>query len=214
MMILGLTGSIGMGKSRATRTFARHGATIWDADAAVHRLMARGGAAVTAVTAEFPEARVQESGGAAVDRPILGKLVFQDKAALHRLESILHPMVRRAERRFLASAESRRCRLVGLDIPLLFETGGERRCDATAVVSAPAFVQRARVLARPDMTVSKYDAILARQLPDEEKRRRADFVIRTGLNKRNSEQAVRRIAEILSTRRGTHWPLSWPAQAS
>ena len=214
MMILGLTGSIGMGKSRATRTFARHGATIWDADAAVHRLMARGGAAVTAVTAEFPEARVEESGGAAVDRPILGKLVFQDKAALHRLESILHPMVRRAERRFLASAESHRCRLVVLDIPLLFETGGERRCDATAVVSAPAFVQRARVLARPNMTVSKYDAILARQLPDEEKRRRADFVIRTGLNKRNSEQAVRRIAEILSTRCGTHWPLSWPAQAS
>jgi dephospho-CoA kinase len=103
---------------------------------------------------------------------------------------------------------------VVLDIPLLFETGGEVRCDATAVVSAPAFVQRARVLARPGMTVSKYDAILARQLPDEEKRRRADFLIRTGLNKRVSEQAVRRIADILSTRRGTHWPLSWPVQAS
>ncbi len=214
MMILGLTGSIGMGKSRATRAFARHGATIWDADAAVHRLMARGGAAVTAVTAEFPESRVEESGGAAVDRLILGKFVFQDKAALCRLESILHPMVRRAERRFLATAESRRCRLVVLDSPLLFETGGERRCDATAVVSAPAFVQRARVLARPSMTVGKFYAILARQLPDEEKRRRADFIIRTGLNKRDSEQTVRRIAKIVSTRRGTHWPLSWPAQVS
>ena len=214
MMILGLTGSIGTGKSTATRAFARHGATIWDADAAVHRLMARGGAAVAAVTAAFPEARVEDGGGAAVDRPILGKLVFQDKAALRRLESILHPMVRRAERRFLAAAESRRCRLAVLDIPLLFETGGEARCDATAVVSAPEFVQRARVLARPNMTESKYDAILARQMPDEEKRRRADYVIHTGLNKRDSEQEVRRIAEILSTRRGTHWPLCWPAQAS
>lgn len=214
MMILGLTGSIGMGKSTATRAFARHGATIWDADAAVHRLMVRGGAAVTEVMAAFPEARIEDSGGAAVDRPILGKLVFQDKAALRRLESILHPMVRRAERRFLATAESRRCRLVVLDIPLLFETGGEARCDATAVVSAPEFVQRARVLARPNMTVSKYDAILARQMPDGEKRRRADFVIRTGLNKRDSEQAVQRIAKILTTRRGTHWPLCWPAKAS
>jgi len=214
MMILGLTGSIGMGKSTATRAFARHGATIWDADAAVHRLMARGGAAVTAVTAAFPEARVEDGGGAAVDRLILGKLVFQDKAALRRLESILHPMVRRAERRFLATAESRRYRLAVLDIPLLFETGGEARCDATAVVSAPEFVQRARVLARPNMTVSKYDAILARQMPDGEKRRRADFVIRTGLNRRDSEQAVRRLAEILSTRRGTHWPICWPAMAS
>ena len=214
MMILGLTGSIGMGKSRATRAFARQGATIWDADAAVHRLMACGGAAVTPVTAEFPESRVEESGSTAVDRAVLGKLVFQDKAALCRLESILHPFVRSAERRFLASVKSRRCRLVVLDFPLLFETGGEVRCDATAVVSAPAFVQRARVLARPNMTVSKYDAILARQLPDEEKCRRADFVIRTGLNKRVSEQAVRRIAEILSTRRGTHWPLSWPVYAS
>ena len=214
MMILGLTGSIGMGKSRAARAFARQGAMIWDADAAVHRLMACGGAAVTPVTAEFPESRVEENGSAAVDRTILGKLVFQEKAALCRLESILHPLVRSAERRFLASVESRRCRLVVLDIPLLFESGGERRCDATAAVSAPAFVQRARVLARPNMTVSKYEAILARQLPDEEKRRRADFVIRTGLNKRVSEEAVRRISKILSTRRGAHWPLSWPVKAS
>ncbi|MDA0229458.1 MAG: dephospho-CoA kinase [Proteobacteria bacterium] len=214
MMILGLTGSIGMGKSTATRAFARHGATIWDADAAVHRLMARGGAAVTAVTAAFPEARVEESGDVAVDRPTLGKLVFQDAVALRQLESILHPMVRRAERRFLATAKSRRCRLVVLDIPLLFETGGDARCDATAVVSAPEFVQRARVLARANMTVHKYDAILARQMSDGEKRRRADFVIRTGLNKRDSEQTIRRVADILVARRGTHWPLCWPATAS
>ncbi len=214
MMILGLTGSIGMGKSTATRAFARHGAVIWDADAEVHRLMAKGGAAVAAVTTAFPDARVEITGAAAVDRQILGKLVFQDATALRRLEEILHPMVRRAERRFLAAAERRRCRLAVLDIPLLFETGGEARCDATAVVSAPEFVQRARVLARPDMTKSKYHAILARQVPDWEKCRRADFVIQTGLNKRVSVRASRRIAEILSLRRGTHWPMCWPAMAN
>ena len=210
MMILGLTGSIGMGKSRATRAFARQGATIWDADAAVHRLMACGGAAVTPVTAEFPESRVEESGSTGVDRAVLGNLVFQDKAALCRLESILHPFVRSAERRFLASVESRRCRLVVLDIPLLFETGGEVRCDATAVVSAPAFVQRARVLARPGMTVSKYDAILARQLPDEEKRRRADFIVNTGLDRRQSLRQVLNIVTVARAMVGTHWPLRKP----
>ncbi|HIM44696.1 MAG TPA: dephospho-CoA kinase [Alphaproteobacteria bacterium] len=214
MMILGLTGSIGMGKSTATRAFARFGAAIWDADAEVHRLMAKGGAAVAAVTAAFPEARIEEGDGAAVDRQILGKSVFADKAQLRRLEAILHPMVRRAERRFLAAASRRRCRLAVLDIPLLFETGGEARCDATAVVSAPEFVQRARVLSRRGMTAEKYDAILARQMPDWEKCRRADFVIRTGLNKRDSERAARRIAEILAARRGTHWPICWPAMAS
>ena len=213
-MILGLTGSIGMGKSTATRAFARFGAAIWDADAEVHRLMAKGGEAVAAVTAAFPEARIEEGDGAAVDRQILGKSVFADKAQLRRLEAILHPMVRRAERRFLAAAERRRCRLAVLDIPLLFETGGEARCDATAVVSAPEFVQRARVLSRRGMTAEKYDAILARQMSDWEKCRRADFVIRTGLNKRNSARAARRIAEILAARRGTHWPICWPAMAS
>jgi dephospho-CoA kinase len=213
MMILGLTGSIGMGKSTATKEFARHGAMIWDADAEVHRLMAKGGAAVAAVTAAFPDARLEVEDGAAVDRRILSKLVFGDDAALHRLEAILHPMVRGAERRFLAAAERRRCRLTVLDIPLLFETGGEARCDATAVVSAPAFVQRARVMRRPGMTESKYDAILARQMPDWEKRRRADFVISTGLNKRVSARTARRVAEILAARRGTRWPICWPAMA-
>ncbi len=212
-MILGLTGSIGMGKSTATKEFARHGAMIWDADAEVHRLMAKGGAAVAVVTAAFPDARLEDENGAAVDRRILGKLVFGDDAALGQLEAILHPMVRRAERRYLAAAERRRCRLAVLDIPLLFETGGEARCDATAVVSAPDFIQRARVMRRPGMTQSKYDAILARQMPDREKCRRADFVISTGLNKRVSARTARRVAEILSARRGTHWPICWPAMA-
>ncbi len=211
MMILGLTGSIGMGKSTATKAFARHGAMIWDADAEVHRLMAKGGAAVAAVTTAFPEARLEDEDGAAVNRRILGKLVFHDAAALRRLEAILHPMVRHAERRYLAAAERRRCRLAVLDIPLFFETGGDACCDATATVSAPEFIQRARVLARPGMTKSKYDAILARQMPDWEKCRRADFVIQTGLNKRVSRNESRRIVDILALRRGTHWPICWPA---
>ncbi|MBT5778533.1 MAG: dephospho-CoA kinase [Rhodospirillaceae bacterium] len=212
MMILGLTGSIGMGKSTATRAFAAQGAMIWDADAEVHRLMAVGGAAVDAVAKAFPEALAGKTGGGAfIDRKILGQSIFEDGAGLSRLEAILHPLVRRGERRFLGTAERRRCRLAVLDIPLLFETGGEARCDATAVVSAPEFVQRARVLQRPNMTVSKFDAIVARQMPDWEKRRRADFIIPTGQDKRVSLRAVVSIAGILATRRGDHWPRCWPA---
>ncbi len=214
MMILGLTGSIGMGKSTATQTFARLGAAVWDADAEVHRLTGPGGAAVAAVTEAFPEARGEEDGAATVNRQALGKRVFGDAAALKQLENILHPLVRRAERRFLAAAESRRCRLAVLDIPLLFETGGETRCDATAVVSAPGFVQRARVLARPGMTESKLDGIMARQMPDREKRRRADFVIHTGLSKNYSARQSRQIFGLLAARRGRRWPICWPATPS
>lgn len=211
-MILGLTGSIGMGKSTATRAFAAHGAMIWDADAEVHRLMAEGGAAVAEVGAVFPPALIERaSGGAYIDRKVLGKSIFQDGAALRRLEAILHPLVRHGERRFLSIAEGQRCRLAVLDIPLLFETGGAARCDATAVVTAPAFVQRARVMRRANMTASKFDAIVARQMPDWEKRRRADFIIQTGQDKRESLRAVGEIARILATRRGDHWPRCWPA---
>lgn len=213
MMILGLTGSIGMGKSTATRAFATQGAMIWDADAEVHRLMAPGGAAVSAVAAAFPDALAEKTGGGAfIDRKILGQSIFQDSAGLSRLEAILHPLVRRGERRFLGTVERRRCRLVVLDIPLLFETGGDLRCDATAVVSAPEFVQRARVLQRPNMTADKFDAIVARQMPDWEKRRRADFIIPTGQDKRVSLRAIVSIAGILATRRGDHWPRCWPAK--
>ena len=214
MMILGLTGSIGMGKSTATRTFAHLGAAVWDADAEVHRLTGPGGAAVASVTEAFPDARGEQAGAAMVNRQALGKLVFGNAAALKRLEKILHPMVRRAERRFLAGAEGRGCRLAVLDIPLLFETGGEARCDATAVVSAPGFVQRARVLARPGMTENKLDGILARQMPDGEKRRRADFVIHTGLSRHESARQARRIFAILAARRGRRWPFCWPATPS
>jgi dephospho-CoA kinase len=188
MKILCLTGSVGMGKTTAARMLRRLGIPVHDADGEVHRLLGRGGAAVRAVDAAFPGVK----SGKAIDRAALGKVVFADKAALKRLEGILHPLVRRAERRFLAEARRQHRRLVVLDIPLLFETKGERRCDGIIVVSAPRSIQRARVLARPGMTKERLAAIEARQLPDREKRRRADIVIETGLGKRHSLAALRR----------------------
>jgi dephospho-CoA kinase len=189
--IIGLTGSIGMGKSTAAAMFRRLGIPVHDADAAVHRLLGKGGRGVGPVGAAFPG--VVRDG--AVDRAALGRRVFNDPAALRRLEAILHPLVRAATARFIARARSRRQDLVVLDIPLLFETGGEERCDAVVVVSAPAFVQRARVLARPGMTEARLAQILAQQTPDEEKRARADFVVETGLGKRYT---LCRIAETVS----------------
>ena len=188
MKILCLTGSVGMGKTTAARMLRRLGIPVHDADGEVHRLLGRGGAAVRAVDAAFPGVK----SGKAIDRAVLGKIVFADKTALKRLEAILHPLVRQAERRFLAEARREHRRLVVLDIPLLFETKGERRCDGVIVVSAPRSIQRARVLARPGMTKERLAAIEARQMPDREKRRRADIVIETGLGKRHSLAALRR----------------------
>ncbi len=188
MKVLCLTGSVGMGKTTAARMLRRLGVPVHDADAEVHRLLGPGGAAVKAVEAAFPGVR----SGRAIDRALLGRLVFADPAALKRLEGILHPLVRRAERRFLAEARRERRRLVVLDIPLLYETKGERRCDGVIVVSAPRAIQRARVLARPGMTPERLAAIEARQMPDRQKRRRADIVIETGLGKRHSLQRLRR----------------------
>lgn len=183
-----------MGKSEAARAFARLGVALFEADRAVHGLLARGGSAVTAVAAAFPDV----AGGGGINRALLGERVFGDAAALAVLENILHPLVRRAERRFVAMARRRRAALVVLDIPLLFENGGERRCDLTAVVTAPAFVQRARVLRRPGMSEARYRAILARQMPDSEKRRRASFVIPTGAGRRFSLRRIERIVTMLS----------------
>jgi dephospho-CoA kinase len=202
MVILGLTGSIGMGKSFAARVFRLLGVPVHDADAAVHRLLGRGGAAVAAVDAAFPG--VVRDG--VVDRPKLGERVFQDAAALARLETILHPIVRRATLAWLQYQSRHRRPLVVLDIPLLFETGGERLCDAVVVVSAPPALQAARVLGRPGMTAARFRAILAKQMPDREKRRRADFVIPTGGSKR---ETLRRLATIVRVMRGRpprHWP--------
>lgn len=175
VFVLGLTGSIGMGKSTAAASLRRLGVPVHDADGTVHRLLRPGGGGAAAVAAAFPDALRD----GALDREALAGLVFGDKAALRRLESIVHPLVRRAERRFLARAAVARQRVVVLDIPLLFETGGENRCDATIVVTAPRSVQDARLGRRADMTPARLAAIRARQMPDEEKRRRADFVVDT-----------------------------------
>lgn len=179
MRVIGLTGGIGMGKSTAAAALRRMRLPVHDADRAVHALYARGGAAVRAVAALVPEA-VRDG---AVDRAVLAEAVFRDPALLSRLEAAVHPLVRRAESRFLAACRRRRVRAAVLDIPLLFETGAQRRLDRVIVVSAPARVQRARVLARPGMSEQRLAAILARQVPDALRRRRADLVVPTGLSR-------------------------------
>jgi dephospho-CoA kinase len=197
MIVLGLTGSVGMGKSTAAAMFRRLGVPVHDSDAAVHRLLAPGGAAVKAVAAAFPEALGADGG---IDRAALGRRVFADAAALKRLERILHPLVRCSQDRFLKQARARRLPLVVLDIPLLFETGGGRRCDLVVVVSAPAAVQRARVMARPGMTEARFRAILAKQMPDAEKRRRADIVVPSGLGRAVTFRRLARLVRRLQCR--------------
>ncbi len=196
MIVLGLTGSIGMGKTTAAKMLRRMGLPLHDADLAVHRLLAKGGAAVAAVEAAFPG--VVADG--AVDRERLGAQVFEDRAALKRLEGILHPAVRRTTRAFLGRHGRAGRSLVVLDVPLLFETGGESLCDAVVVVTAPPFVQRARVMARRGMTPARFQAILAKQMPDREKRRRADFVVNTGLSKATTLRQLRAIVTLLRRR--------------
>lgn len=188
MLVLGLTGSIGMGKTTAGRMLQRMGCAVCDSDAVVHKLFARGGGAGPKVAKLFPDC-VRDG---AVDRVALGKRVFGDPAALRRLEALVHPMVQAAQRAFLRRSAQRGRRVAVLDIPLLFETKAERRVDAVLTVSAPAFIQRRRVLARPGMTEEKLRAVLARQTPDAEKRRRADAVIPTGLGRAVSWRALRR----------------------
>jgi dephospho-CoA kinase len=176
MIVLGLTGSIGMGKTTTAALFAEEGARVHDADAAVHALYARGGAAVAPIAAAFPDA---VSAGE-VDRWALGRLVAGDPGALRRLEAIVHPLVAAEREVFLAQARADGVAVAVLDVPLLFESGQFEGVDAVVVVSAPAEAQRERVLARPDMTPEKFADLLARQLPDAEKRGRADFVVDTG----------------------------------
>jgi len=190
MVILGLTGSVGMGKSTTVRMLRRMRVPVHDADAEVHRLLGPGGRAVAAVAQVFPGA----AKGDRIDRLALGRLVFDDSAALSRLESILHPQVRSSQARFLAACRRRRVPVAVLDIPLLFETGGESRCDGVIVVSAPLWLQRARVLQRPGMTEARLAAILGQQTPDAEKRRRARLVVPTGLGQ---ALTLRRLKAIL-----------------
>jgi dephospho-CoA kinase len=187
MIVLGLTGSIGMGKSTVADFFAESGVPVYDADAAVHRLYA--GDAAPLIEAAFPGTTQDGT----VDRGRLAERVIGDSAALRRLEAIVHPLVRRAEEQFLAQAEAAGAPVAVLNIPLLLETGGEARCDAVVVVSAPAEIQRARVMGRSGMTEEKFTALLGKQMPDAEKRRRADFVVDTAQDFDSTRAQVRAI---------------------
>jgi dephospho-CoA kinase len=189
MITLGLTGSIGMGKSATAAMFAEEGCPVYDADAEVHRLYAKGGAAVGPVEAAFPG--VEEDG--AINRARLSARVVNDNEAFQRLNGIVWPLMGANRRAFFERAEADGAAIVVLDIPLLFETGGERNMDAVVVVSAPADLQRERVLARPDMNEAKLDAILARQMADEEKRARAHFVVDTSQGFDRARDQVRDI---------------------
>jgi dephospho-CoA kinase len=189
MIILGLTGGIGMGKSTAAAAFRRARIPVFDADAAVHRMQSRGGRAVRAIEAAFP-GTVHDG---AVNRQALRQAVFGRPEALTRLEGILHPMVEEDERTFVARARRRGCRAVVLDIPLLFETAGDRRVDRVVVVTAPRDIQMHRIRGRRRMSDADIKAVIERQMPDAEKRRRADVVIRTGLSRHASLKALRRL---------------------
>jgi dephospho-CoA kinase len=189
MIVLGLTGSLGMGKSTTAKMFADEGVLVHDADAVVHRLYE--GAAVPLIEAAFPGTVA----GGKVDRAKLSQRVVGDDGAIKKLEAIVHPLVAKARNLFLAEAERNGAKVAVLDIPLLFETGGDETCDAVVVVSAPPGTQRARVLERPGMTEAKFQALVAKQLPDAVKRARADFVVDSG---QGLEAARAQVREILA----------------
>jgi len=187
MFVLGLTGSIGMGKSTTAKMFAAEGVPVQDADAVVHKLYE--GEATAAIGAAFPGTTKDGK----VDRAALGQLVLRDAAKIKQLEAIVHPLVARARDRFLAEAERSGAAVAVLDIPLLFETGGDVRCDAVVVVSAPSDTQRQRVFERAGMTEQKLAAIVAKQIPDEEKRQHADFIVDTSQGFEHARAQVRDI---------------------
>ncbi len=193
MIIVGLTGSIGMGKSTAAAMFAEEGAVVWNADDTVHQLYSIGGAAVGPVGEAFPGVVVN----GAIDRPRLAQVLGRDDAAFKRLEHIVHPLVARGRAADLEAARERGVRLAVLDIPLLFEGGGDEAMDVVVVVSAGPDLQRTRVLARPGMTEERFAAILERQTPDVEKRRRADFVVDTSQDFEAMRVQVRRIVKTI-----------------
>jgi dephospho-CoA kinase len=192
MYVFGLTGSIGMGKTTTARLFAEEGVPVHDADATVHRLYEN--EAVAAIEAAFPGTTQDGK----VNRGLLGERVVNDPAALKRLERIVHPLVRAAEEDFLRKAEAAGAAVAVLDIPLLLETGGEQRVDGVVVVTAPAQVQRARVLER-GVTAEKFEALLARQMPDAEKRRRADFIVDSSQGIEPAREQVRAILDKIAT---------------
>jgi dephospho-CoA kinase len=185
--VIGLTGSIGMGKSTTAKVFAEEGCAVWDADAAVHRLYAKGGDAVASISEAFPEAVID----GAVSRDALKTIISRDPQALRRIEQIVHPLVAQDRARFMDEADAD---CIVLDIPLLFETGGEARVDATVCVSVDAETQKKRVMERATMTADQFAAILAKQMPDADKRARADYVIITD----TPEHAARQVRDVLA----------------
>lgn len=201
MLLIGLTGSIGMGKSETAKMFARHGVPVCDSDAIVHGLYDAGGAAVQPVGAAFPQALVQGR----IDREVLSRCVVGQPEAIARLEGIVHPLVALAQRFVLQGFAASGTRMVVLDIPLLFETRAEKRVDVVVVVSAPGAVQRKRVLQRPGMSVEKFEAIVNKQLPDADKRARADFIVDTSQGFAQAEAQVVAIIEVLKNRVGQIW---------
>ena len=202
MRIIGLTGGVGMGKSTVAAMIRRLGIPVSDADTVVHRLLTSRGAAYNRVAAAFPS--VVHHG--LINRRELGQMVFADAARLRQLEAILHPLVARERTRFLAGCRRRRARLVVLDIPLLFENRLQHECDAVMTVSAPAFLQRSRVLARPGMTRAKLSGILARQMPDFKKRRLADAVLRTGTSRAATFRQLQAILKRLDSSHARNRP--------
>ena len=203
MLIVGLTGSIGMGKSTAANAFRRRGIAVLDADAEVHKLYS--GKAVPLIAAAFPGT----ASGGTVDRPKLAQALAADPTGFKRLEAIVHPLVQAAEREFLHAEAALGAKMAVLEIPLLFETGGEKRCDAVVVVSASAESQRNRVLARPGMTPEKLEQLLSRQMPDADKRARADFVVDTDRPVEVCDEDIGRIIATLANRPGAAFARNW-----
>lgn len=198
MLLIGLTGSIGMGKSETAKMFASLGVPVYDADAAVHAIYAKGGAAVEPIRELFPSAIIDD----AVDRPALSREVLGMPERMKQLEAIVHPLVGMAQLDFLRKALAENHQMVLLDIPLLYETGGESRVDVVVVVSAPYHIQESRVLARPGMDMAKFAAIHAKQVPDSEKRQRADFIVESDKGLDHAFAQVKAIVETLKTREG------------
>jgi len=189
MLVIGLTGGIGMGKSTAAKILGDMGLPIYVADAVVHQLLKKGGKGVKPVAKMFPETFTR----GAIDRPTLSRMVFSDPTRLTRLEKILHPMVRDAELAFLTKARAKKAGAAILEIPLLFETKGQKRCDFTICVTAPKAVQKARVIQRPAMNIAKFNAILRRQMPDKQKRKLADYVVQTGTSYAHTRHQLEKV---------------------
>lgn len=199
MIVLGVTGSIGMGKSTVSNMLKDMGIPVHDADATVHRLLAAGGAGVAPVAAVFPQALAKDADGKdVIDRAVLGKIVFADPAQKKVLEQILHPMVQADSAAFKAEMAQKGHKLIVFDIPLLYETGGEKRVDAVLVVTAPADVQKARVMARPGMTEERFNHVLSQQIPDADKRARADYIVTTDAGMEDTREQLKKIVDTLA----------------